>query len=148
MRRPLSLVLVVVTVSMACRSDPSSDVTPGIRLAVANSIDIGRYVTDTSGRPLYVLMRKDAMGCDAECAKEWPPAPGSVPALESTEPAIQPELIGSTQRSDGQLQITYAKRPLHYRPSTIASDVQRTVTDKWGTWSLVFPHGEPFVAPP
>lgn len=142
-------ILCLVGMSLACRSE-SADTTAagGTVLAVGESPDIGRYLTDAEGRPLYVRPAdgQSASTCYDECADSWRAVPGSTPPPQTAEPAIQFELIGALARTDGTLQVSYAGRPLYY--AVDGAPLRRSVTDQWGVWSLVFPHGEPMVTPP
>jgi predicted lipoprotein with Yx(FWY)xxD motif len=74
---------------------------------------LGTIVTDQAGRTLY-LFEKDTgptSTCTGACAQAWPPlltgtAPGAGPGATSS-------LIGSSRRSDGTVQVTYAGHPLY-----------------------------------
>jgi predicted lipoprotein with Yx(FWY)xxD motif len=115
-------------------------------LAVANSPELGRYVTDGQGRALYVFSgdQRAESRCYDGCAVAWAPVP-PMQSRESAEPAIQSDLIGSASRREGTSQTTYGGRPLYARSATGGEPLQRSITDQFGSWSLVFPHGEPFV---
>ena len=141
-----ALLLIGVLVAPAC-TEGRSATDGGVRLGVANSEDIGRYVTDERGRAVYTLVSggKDVNACDGACAETWAPLPGADRPAESTEAAIQHALVGATLRRDGRLQLTYSGYPLHYGRATAAP--QPTVADQWGRWSLLFPHGEPMTPP-
>ena len=137
----------VVACGGAC-TRPASTPQAGVRLAVADSPELGRYLTDAARRPVYVRVASgpDAAKCDDECAAVWPPVASPQPPAQSDEPAVQQELVATTIAHDGSVQLTYAKRPLHYRARPdVPAGPERSVTDQWGRWSLVFPHGEPMV---
>jgi predicted lipoprotein with Yx(FWY)xxD motif len=144
-RRLCALVLLWLVAACGTGERPAA----GIRLAVSDSPEIGRYLSDEAGRPIYVLVASPdgARRCEGACSAAWPPVQTAVPPLEPTEPAVQVELIGSIVRADGLRQLTYATRPLHYRGGEARSSPERSTDDSWGTWSLVFPHGEPMIAP-
>lgn len=135
----------------ACRNaDADRGAASGTRLAVAESPEIGRYLTDASGRALYALLSdgKGESGCYDACAVDWPPVPGADPPVESTEPAVQPELVATLARRDGVRQLTYAGHALYFRQGSAPSGApDRVLTDRHGRWSLLFPHGEPMAAP-
>ena len=148
MGRYTHAVVFLATLAAGCGTGNSQTADrPGTPLAVANSDDIGRYVSDANGRPVYsrVADEKNLSGCYDACAAAWPPVPGSDPVTPSAEPAIQPELLGSTSRADGIRQLTYAGLPLYFSARAESGMVARSLTDQWGTWSLVFPHGERMV---
>jgi predicted lipoprotein with Yx(FWY)xxD motif len=144
---PYAFVL-LAALATGCRSEQSKvGEAPGTPLAVANSEVIGRYLSNSEGRPVYARAadEKNTSGCYDACAAAWTPVPGSEPAAPSAEPAIQPELLGSTLRRDGIRQLTYAGLPLYFAVNADRTRVERSLTDQWGTWSLVFPHGERMV---
>ena len=139
-------VLLGIASLVACTENDSSPRAPGATLGVGNSDAIGRYLTDATGRPVFTLLgSKDVNACLDDCAEEWPPVPGAEPPPASSEAAVQQQLIAAARRQDGRLQLTYSGHPLHYR--RIDSGLQRTVADRWGQWSLLFPHGEPMTPP-
>ena len=143
---PYALVL-LAALAGGCRNHLATTAGISTSLAVANSDEIGRYVSDANGRPVYsrTADEKNSSGCYDACAAAWTPVPGSDPAAPSNEPAIQPELLGSTLRRDGTRQLTYAGLPLYFPAEAGSETVARSLTDQWGTWSLVFPHGERMV---
>ena len=137
-----SVLYPLVLTSCTAAPDPNPTAT---ELAVGSSPELGRYLTDLSGRAVYALPAELAEGCDDACAAQWPPVPGGKIPGEPKEPAIQQELIGVLERSSGP-QLSYGGQALHYRGRTEATDPpERSVKDEWGTWSLLFPHGERMV---
>ena len=80
----------------------------------AHSSRYGRILFDGRGRVLYLFARDRGgrSSCSGACAKAWPPfltkgAPRSLSGVNGT-------LRGTTRRSNGTLQVTYAKHPLYY----------------------------------
>jgi predicted lipoprotein with Yx(FWY)xxD motif len=132
-------VCLLAMLAVSCGSP--DEIPPGATLSVDASDELGRFVTDHGGRAVYARLGDDP--CVGPCASAWPPVPGSEAPIAPSEPAIQQELVGSILRDDGWRQLTYATHPLHYRgPSERPGAPERAVTDEYGTWSLVFPHGE------
>ncbi len=79
---------------------------------VANS-DLGSILVDSQGRTLY-LFEKDSgttSACTGACAAAWPPL------RDSAQPTVgggaDASLLGTTQRSDGDPQVTYNGHPLY-----------------------------------
>ena len=138
----LSLCGAIGLLLLGCGARDRDRATPVV-LAVRDSAEIGRYVTDTDGRPLYALAvdSKGVSTCIDDCARDWPPVPATEPPPSPTEPAIQHALIETITRPGGERQLAYGGLPLYYRASASAA-VERAVSDRWGTWTLVFPHGE------
>lgn len=82
-------------------------------VAVAKSSDLGPILVDSKGFTLYDF-HKDKGGvsaCYGACASTWPPltTSGAPKALSGAEASK----LGTTKRSDGSLQVTYAGHPLY-----------------------------------
>ena len=98
--------------SQASGSTPKSNGGEQGTVDVATS-GLGQILVDSQGRTLY-LFAKD-MGtqseCTGACASAWPPlgATGK-PTVGSGANA---SLVGTTMRSDGSSQVTYAGHPLY-----------------------------------
>jgi predicted lipoprotein with Yx(FWY)xxD motif len=84
----------------------------GPKLKVVSS-DYGRILADGKGRALYLFTSdRTSSNCYGDCATAWPPyvvrsAPTGVGGVTAAK-------IGTTQRNDGSLQVTYAGHPLYY----------------------------------
>lgn len=52
-----------------------------------------------------------ASTCDENCAGFWPPVLASSPQAAT---GAQSSLLGTTTRTDGKVQVTYAGHPLYY----------------------------------
>lgn len=102
------------------------------------------YVTDGSGRALYVREAGDEPCVDA-CAEQWPPFTVSSGAPEAEGRGVEPALVGSVQRDGRMVQITYGGRPLFfYHADRDPGDSKgHDVHDQWGEWYLIGPDGEP-----
>lgn len=83
-------------------------------LQLAANDPLGKFLADGEGRSLYIFTKdtQNTSTCYDKCAQAWPPL------LESAKPelgeGVDPALVGSTQRTDGSLQVTYAGMPLYY----------------------------------
>jgi predicted lipoprotein with Yx(FWY)xxD motif len=151
MTRACAGLLLMLLPLVACR-EARDQVSPQVdtRLGVADAPDVGRYLTDANGRAVYTLAgdAKRESSCYEACRAAWLPVPGANPPAQSTEPAIQPELVGATARRDGITQLTYNGHALYFRQSSPSTGTpERVVRDQFGTWSLLFPHGEPMFTP-
>lgn len=118
----------------------------GDTLAVATSGEHGKYLVDREGRSLY-LFEADTQGkgdrqavstCYDACAEVWPPL------IVETALEAGANLVGTTLRNDGRIQVTYNGWPLyHYvkdqRPGqTTGHDIE----DFGAEWYLLRPEGE------
>jgi predicted lipoprotein with Yx(FWY)xxD motif len=83
-------------------------------LALSQNDTLGKFIVDGTGRSLYMFTKdtKDTSNCYDKCAAAWPPL------LTSDKPTaddgIDAALIGTTQRKDGSMQVTYNGMPLYY----------------------------------
>ena len=95
----------------AQRSTPSH-----VELWAVQSGPLGVVVTDGGGHPIYRYDRDatapPTSACTGDCTKQWPPvvlAGSAHPELDG----IDPTLVGTLQRPDGQRQLTLAGWPLY-----------------------------------
>jgi predicted lipoprotein with Yx(FWY)xxD motif len=77
------------------------------------SSSLGKILVDAKGRTLY-LFEKDKGGtsaCYGQCATYWPPllTHGNPTAAAGAKAS----LLGTTRRSNGAMQVTYAHHPLY-----------------------------------
>jgi predicted lipoprotein with Yx(FWY)xxD motif len=85
----------------------------GPKLKVTSS-DYGRILGDGRGRALYLFTADHGKGsnCSGDCATAWPPY--LVKSKPTAVSGAKPGLVGTTRRSDGKLQATYAGHPVYY----------------------------------
>ncbi len=71
----------------------------------------GSVLVDVSNHTLYTF--SGGVDCTGECATTWPPllADGSVGAKKDS--GVNPDLLGTTERKDGDLQVTYDDDPVY-----------------------------------
>lgn len=106
----------------------------------------GAFLTDAEGRALY-LFTADTQGessaCYDDCAAAWPPllAAGTPTAAD---PALDAAMLGTLERRDGAMQVTYNGWPLYYyQPDQASGQVTgQDVHGFGGEWYLVSPQGE------
>jgi len=101
----------------------------------------GAYLVDGGGMSLYLFL-DDSPGesaCYDACASAWPPllTEGDVIAAEG----VDASLLGTTERTDGTVQVTYGGWPLYtfVRDDAAGDVVGQGVND---VWYLVDPSGE------
>lgn len=82
-------------------------------VSLANAGDLGMVLVDSKGMTLYEFEKDNGTesSCYGECAKYWPPL------LSKGEPqpsnGANASLLGTTERKDGTMQVTYNGRPLY-----------------------------------
>jgi predicted lipoprotein with Yx(FWY)xxD motif len=120
-------------------SAPASGAT---RVAVATH-GAGPMLVDAQGRTLYLWQADTGTSstCSGACATAWPPVTTTgKPAAGSGAKA---SLLGTTKRSDGSTQITYAGHPLYrFAGDTAAGQLNGQGSDAFGAkWWVVTPAG-------
>ncbi|HEY7003908.1 MAG TPA: hypothetical protein VH281_06475 [Gaiellaceae bacterium] len=110
----------------------------------AASSPLGTILVDQDGKTLY-LFEADSMNksnCTGGCVTLWPPvtAKGKVAAGSG----VTASLIGTTMRSDGSSQVTYAGHPLYwFSGDAKTGDTNgQGLTDFGGAWYVVSPAGK------
>jgi predicted lipoprotein with Yx(FWY)xxD motif len=135
---------VLASAAMAARSGSHAAGAARATAVTARSSRYGRILFDGNGRALYLFDRDRAgrSSCSGACAKAWPPF------LTKSAPkagiGLRAGLLGTTRRSDGKLQVTYAGHPLYYysgdvRPGQIKC---QGVSNFGGLWLVVSPAGK------
>jgi predicted lipoprotein with Yx(FWY)xxD motif len=77
-------------------------------------VKLGPVLVGGNGKTLY-LFEKDTGSkstCDGACAKAWPPL--TVKGKPTAGAGVKAALLGTTKRTDGTAQVTYAGHPLYY----------------------------------
>ena len=122
---------------------PSPTTVPGTVVTTAGS-EFGEMLFDDSGQAIYLFDAEQAgtPECYDECAAAWPPV------LTEGEPVaaggVVPAQLGTTSRTDGMTQVTYAGHPLYYYAHEGKNQVLcHNVRDFGGLWLVVTPSGAP-----
>jgi predicted lipoprotein with Yx(FWY)xxD motif len=86
----------------------------GTSVMLGNNMDLGSILVDSKGMTLYLFTKDtpNTSNCYEKCATAWPPllTEGSPVAGEGIDAA----LLGTTNRTDGTVQVTYGGWPLYY----------------------------------
>ncbi|HEX2858566.1 MAG TPA: hypothetical protein VHO26_13980 [Propionibacteriaceae bacterium] len=102
------------TTSPSAGGTPAASSSGGAATISTASGQFGTYLTDGSGRAVYLWMA-DSGGkstCTGACASAWPPVMTTgTPKASGSAMASD---LGTTTRSDGGTQVTYAGHPLYY----------------------------------
>jgi predicted lipoprotein with Yx(FWY)xxD motif len=139
-----TLVALILTLSLTgAASGASSSGDAASATLTARSSDYGRIVFDGGGRALYAFTR-DPRGrsiCYGACARAWPPY--LVRGRLRAGAGVTGSLLGTTRRTDGTRQLTYAGRPLYYyvgdrRPGEVRC---QNVFGFGGLWLVQRPNG-------
>ena len=114
-------------------------------VAVAKSPELGTAIlVDSKGFTLYDFHKDKGTksACYGACAGVWPPltTSGKPQAMSGAEASM----LGTTKRSDGTLQVTYAGRPLYtYAADTKPGEAKGQDIDSFGAeWYALQSNGE------
>lgn len=100
--------------------------------------DLGEVLVGPDGRTLY-MYDPDAQGestCYDQCAQAWPPLVLDDGGEPSAGDGVDAMLLGTTERTDGSVQVTYDGWPLYYwaQDSAPGDATGQGVNDVW--WVL------------
>ena len=110
---------------------------------VLDGSEFGEMLYDANDQAIYVFER-DTTGesvCYDECAAAWPPV------VTSGEPVagagVDASLLGTTERRDGTVQVTYGGKPLYYYAHEAPGEVRcHNVDLNGGFWWVIGADGE------
>jgi predicted lipoprotein with Yx(FWY)xxD motif len=105
---------------------------------------LGTFLVDSNGRALYLwdADHGSKSACSGACAQAWPPL--TTTGTPKASGAVKASLLGTTKRTDGSREVTYAGHPLYY----FAGDTQPGQTTGQGSngfgapWWVVTPAGK------
>jgi predicted lipoprotein with Yx(FWY)xxD motif len=108
---------------------------------IKNRDDMGWFITDGDGLPLYRFdkdtPKPSKSNCEGECAKAWKPVPADKPVMAT---GVDPISIGVLTRPDGTKQLTIAGFPQYtFAEDKVAGDLKGQ--GKGGTWWVTAPNG-------
>jgi predicted lipoprotein with Yx(FWY)xxD motif len=114
----------------------------GTAITVGDS-EFGEMLFDSNKQAIYIF-ENDPKGesvCYDDCAEAWPPV------LTEGEPkagdGVNADLLGTVERRDGELQVTYADQPLYFYAHEGPGEVKcHNVNLNGGFWWVVGPDGE------
>lgn len=106
--------------------------------------EFGTMLFDDRGQAIYLFDREQTStpDCYDECAAAWPPV--LTDGTPQAGGAAGQALLGTTQRTDGSVQVTYAGHPLYFYANEGPGEVLcHDVFLNGGTWYVVTPEGGP-----
>lgn len=110
------------------------------------SSQYGPVVADGRGEAFYLFAseKSSRSRCYAACANRWPPVLAN--GKPRTGPGGHSRLLGTTRRSDGKVQVTYAGHPMYYYAGDAPGRILcQGVTEFGGLWLVVRPSGKPVI---
>ncbi|MDX8149339.1 hypothetical protein SK854_44955 [Lentzea sp. BCCO 10_0061] len=108
---------------------------------IANTEQMGWFVTDADGLPLYRydkdVPKPSKSNCEGECAKAWKPVLADKTPMAT---GIDPISMGVLTRPDGTKQLTIQGWPQYtYAEDKVAGDMKGQA--KGGVWFVTAPNG-------
>ena len=137
------------TASPAASPSPSPAAT-GTKIAVTTNTKLGQILVDDKGLTLYLFVADTgtASTCYTSCAAIWPPlltvgAPQAGAGADAS-------LLGTTTRTDGKVEVTYAGHPLYYFvQDKAAGDAKgQAINGFGGLWWVLSPAGAAITVKP
>jgi predicted lipoprotein with Yx(FWY)xxD motif len=85
----------------------------GANVSLGSVSDLGMVLVDSKGYTLYDFHKDKGTKsmCNGECAEAWPPL--ATEGAPSAGNGAKASMLGTTMRSDGTEQVTYAGHPLY-----------------------------------
>jgi predicted lipoprotein with Yx(FWY)xxD motif len=141
---PIALLALVAAGCGGSSGGDTSTVTPQSSTSAAATVAVSNgYLVDGSGRTLYLFEADtgSTSTCSGACAAAWPPA--TTQGAPKATGKAKASLLGTTQRSDGSMQVTYAGHPLYqYAGDTAPGDTNGAGSEEYGAeWYPVTPTG-------
>jgi predicted lipoprotein with Yx(FWY)xxD motif len=127
--------------SPAASASPSPAAT-GATIAVATS-KLGQILVDGNGMTLYLFVADTGTTstCYTSCATIWPPV--LTTGAPQAGAGANASLLGTTTRTDGKIEVTYAGHPLYYFVQDKASGdtTGQGINGFGGLWWVLSPSG-------
>ena len=122
---------------------PSPAALPGTTTVMLANSSLGQILVDGSGRTLYlwVVDKSPSSVCYDACRNAWPPVLTTGKPLAGT--GVNASLLGTSARTDGQLEVVYNGHPLYYFiADKKAGDLTgQGINNFGGPWYVVSPSG-------
>ncbi len=129
-------------------SSGGSATTSGSGTVDTHSGPMGTYLTDKSGKTLYMFQadKSGMSSCTGACAAAWPPM--MVSGTPTAGGDAKSSDLGTIKRPDGTTQATYAGHPLYfYAGDSSAGQTNGQGINQFGAlWYIVGPSGSAITA--
>jgi predicted lipoprotein with Yx(FWY)xxD motif len=127
----------------AASPSPSPVAAAGMTIAVATNAKLGQILVDGKGMTVYLWVADTGTTstCYTTCATFWPPV--LTTGAPQAGAGAQASLLGTTTRTDGMVQVTYAGHPLYYfQKDKQAGDATGQGSNGFGApWWVMSPAG-------
>jgi predicted lipoprotein with Yx(FWY)xxD motif len=105
--------------------------------------EFGEVLVDTNEQAIYIFENDSAgqTNCTGECAAAWPPVFTS--GKPQASGGVDGSMLGTIERPDGGLQVTYDGKPLYYYAHEGPGEIRcHNVDLNGGFWWVIGPDGE------
>ena len=139
------------TAGAAAIPAPTSGTPPLYEVKTGNVPGLGTVLVAGNGFTLYLFVPDRQSGvstCYGVCATAWPPLLLTGTGSPVYGPGVKPELLGSTKRTDGTLQVTYNGWPLYLwqGDSVPGQATGQGINSTGGLWYVLNPDGKEITA--
>src|SRR5438067_13615217 len=128
--------------SGAATHSPSPSAT-GSKVAATNNAKLGQILVDDKGMTLYLFVADTgtASTCYTSCANIWPPVLTNGAPQAGT--GADKSKLGTTTRTDGKVEVTYAGHPLYYfiKDKKAGDTTGQGINGFGGLWWVMSPSG-------
>jgi predicted lipoprotein with Yx(FWY)xxD motif len=146
--KTLALAVGVLAATAAFALSASGSPSSGAIVKIGPS-NLGRVLVDAHGKTLYIWAHdKGAKStCYGECAEYWPPLISR--GMPSAGAGAHADLLGTSRRRDGRVQVTYAGHPLYYfvQDAKPGQTKREGLTGFGGRWDPISAAGRAVRAP-
>lgn len=136
--------------STSAASPSPSPAATGEKIAAASNAKLGSILVDEKGMTVYLFLADTTKEstCYTNCAAIWPPVLTDGTPQAGT--GAQASLLGTTTRTDGKVEVTYAGHPLYYFvKDKVAGDVTGQGINGFGAlWWVLSPSGAAITVKP
>jgi predicted lipoprotein with Yx(FWY)xxD motif len=140
----LFLLVIACGSSTSSGSSQASTSNSAATVATASNAKLGTILVDGSGRTLYLFEadKGTSSTCYDACASYWPPVLTNGAPIAGA--GVNASLLGTTMRTDGSSEVTYAGHPLYYVVTDHnPGDATGQRVDNFGAlWDVVGPDGK------
>src|SRR6478752_3862331 len=138
-RQVMRLVVGVAVLAVVAIAAASAVAAGGSAVVKVGPSKLGRVLVDAHGKTLYIWAhdKTSKSTCNGACALYWPPliTKGRPQAIAGANA----KLLGTSRRSDGRTQVTYAGHPVYYfvQDTKAGQTNGEGLTDFGGRWDPV-----------
>jgi predicted lipoprotein with Yx(FWY)xxD motif len=124
-------------------SPAASPAAAGATIAVATNSKLGQILVDGRGITVYLFVvdTGTTSTCYTSCAAVWPPV--LTTGAPQAGAGATASLLGTTTRTDGKIEVTYAGHPLYYfiQDKAVGDTTGQGVNGFGGLWWVMSPAG-------